>query len=648
MTDKRRMLFRLIIFLFIVPALPAFAGMSDDELMRESWVKTLKSFLHDLEKKNSASLNLTVQEKHFLRRFEFFAEAWADSRYDCFYGGWPGTLVSSGGRRLCQSPKSQNGFSNSPCEASELRCQPLLFGPSLCAPFSSPTDRRSSFANCEKKFTERGASYDFLNGLSREEHENLRELSVLAGDICRSGSRGTQKDTPMCRELLRKLDSGLRSIDRAWRSASPPPPPMPAPGPVPVSPENCDEPPRPHAISRIAERSLDEMYETMKRKFEASSFCDPMNVVSNPAERPNPFLLRELARDMSFMELLPFNNQTDSDERITALLTRYHLGTSTAEKIRPLTERITRESLNSDGRRRAIAEMRTTLLQELAGNARAQSELSATVRNGLADRHIFRRENDGSISCPFVSRDAFMKAMQGRTEVLFRNGSSLRLRDQLTIVDYTRPSNERRLFVLDLNSLDVVHNTWVAHGGGNGNGPGRDGIGGSPEMSNQSGSNLSSDGFVIAARASSGTKFGPNVVLQGIDQNNSNLAARSVIIHGWSSPMDDYSNGVTPFDFSTGTYAPIRDPVRVLLSADINRASTQELEDAMKNVRSSTWVPDYLMPTEGCLGVPKVRLGHLDRRGRDKTELELLREDLPGSLIFNYSGPGMTSKYLRN
>src|SRR3990167_4228090 len=34
----------------------------------------------------------------------------------------------------------------------------------------------------------------------------------------------------------------------------------------------------------------------------------------------------------------------------------------------------------------------------------------------------------------------------------------------LTIIDYSKPSTERRLFVVDMHKAKVLFNTWVAHG----------------------------------------------------------------------------------------------------------------------------------------------------------------------------------------
>jgi hypothetical protein len=69
------------------------------------------------------------------------------------------------------------------------------------------------------------------------------------------------------------------------------------------------------------------------------------------------------------------------------------------------------------------------------------------------------------------------------------------------------------------------------------------------------------------------------------------------------------------------------------------------MEAALKGVKSSTWSDQKISGTEGCLGVPDINIKHLDTRGRNLTQLEALRQDLPGSVIFNYSGPEMRSNF---
>ena len=239
-----------------------------------------------------------------------------------------------------------------------------------------------------------------------------------------------------------------------------------------------------------------------------------------------------------------------------------------------------------------------------------------------------------------------MKALAGREEVLRAHGGSIKNKDQITIVDYTRPSHERRMFVIDLRTQEVLHNTWTAQGVGSDEGRGQDGKGSNPEMSNRPGSLRSSDGFIIATKAASGSRFGPNVLLKGIDSNNSKMAERAVIVHGWYTPMEDYTQGAKKFSAKKDQYGSSKDVVSQMMKTNFRSSSENDMKNALWDLQESFVTPSYLPPTEGCLGVPTVNLSHLDRKGRNKNQVELLREDLPGSIIFSYSGPGMKSKYL--
>jgi hypothetical protein len=177
--------------------------------------------------------------------------------------------------------------------------------------------------------------------------------------------------------------------------------------------------------------------------------------------------------------------------------------------------------------------------------------------------------------------------------------------------------------------------------GGGDNGKGADGFGSSPKMSNVSGSMQSSDGFIIAKGKSKGQLFGNNLLLNGIDQGNSNLAARSVVLHAWNTPFGNYTSGVSYFD----SEEPTIDVIKKIKEMDFKNSSVKEIEKAVFSLNTSLYTSPFMSPTEGCLGVSFSNVKHLDRKGRDKSQLELLRDDLPGSIIFNYSGPQMKSNY---
>lgn len=656
----KRALWPLLLFLL---SLPAHALPEDNFLMRVSWVKSMKSLLHEIEKKHPDDL-LTYEEFHFLKKMKFLEEAWADTRYDCFYAGWPSTLVKSGSRRLCQSPLTANtDYQKGSCGKNELLCQPLLFGESLCVSFSSKSDKQLAFSKCEEKFQkEHQGSYDFLNKLTRPQTEELKEISHLAASICEKGDKGIQKGTGMCKNLLKKFPDGMKSLNKAWLETFPEPSrargvprpvipeaPLPAPPEEHIHSEECADV-HPHLVNVVKEvndlkkvvDSSDSLYQRLKSDFESSAFCDPHKVMNNPYEKPSALLVGKLTRDLYFIDYLSTMRQSGKNNQLEEVLKNFGISLSASEFSREAVQKIQSPDTSTQEKESLKAQVKVEIMKDFIDQYKP-GMLNEVLKQELVKRNVFTEE-EGEVKCPFVSKDAFMKAMAGREDVLKKHGSSLPNKDQITIVDYSRPSHERRMFVIDLKENKVIHNTWVAHGVGGGT-TGKDKKGGSPDVSNDPGSLMSSDGFIIATQAARGSRFGPNVLLSGIDKNNSNIASRAVIVHGWSSPMEEYTLGATAYDSNKSTYSSPKDAVSELKKVDVKNSPVRELEAAFSRVKSATFMNDFLEPTEGCLGVPETPVGHLDRKGRNKSQLELLREDLPGSLIFNYSGPEMDSDY---
>lgn len=652
----------LLLSVLLVFSFSAFAR-TDDAHMREAWTQDLKALLSEIEQKHPSML--VENEKRLLERFSLISSAWADSRFNCFYGGWPSVLRMNGGRKVCQLPANTNPtYNKGACAASEIQCQPMLFNKGLCVSFSTPEERRSSYANCEKKFQEKGGKYDYLDNPSSEELEQLKEISLVAADVCGSKSNSPQKNTSICKNILKKLPDGLRSIQKGIsratgsvdkkeiaveNGAAAPVPITPSVATVAIKPkhteEDCEEPSHSHkevadmaiSMKKIASSDLDQMYDQMKQKFQSSPFCKPENVMNDPRQQPSGFFVKRLSSDLGGLE---FKSESD----LRALSDKYQVSSSTRSEVASY---ISQLKSNSGDAKALRARMKGVFIQDVLNNRQLDmGPHQDAIKQELVKNNIFKKNSSGEIECPFVSKDAFMKAMAGRDEVLRKFKGNVKVPSQITIVDYSRPSNERRMFVMDVNKLEVLHNTWVAHGiGSNKDGAGGDGMGGSPDMSNTSGSLKSSEGFILAGQASYGEKFKNNVILKGIDNNNTNMAARNVIVHGWDSPMDSYSIGIRTYDKKTRSFSTPIDSVGDVKRINFKTASAKQMDEALWNLTDATAVSRFLTPTEGCLGVPESTMKHLDKKGRNLNQLELLRQDLPGSIIFNYSGPNMKSKY---
>jgi hypothetical protein len=606
--------------------------------MKKSWVDTLKNLLLEIEKKESHLL--VKNETEFLESIELIKSAWADSRYDCFYAGWPSQKKNS----LCQHPEKTNAnYSKSSCKSNEFQCQPLMFGSGLCVSLAQEKEKGSLFSRCESKFkNEKSENYNFLKSLTRNELNDFRELSVLAANLCKDKTLGT------CKEVMSKFKRGMSAIDQSFlEDASMDN--LPRRQSVIISHDNhdhCDEEKHEHeklaeTFEKLVSKSKEEdLYNKIKEEFFSSPFCDPSKVLNDPTDRPNALMMKELYADLKNLD--PLTSRTPKNELIETLLKKYGLSENLKEEVLPILSKIGNKVSDYEQNRLFLGKAKGLILQDYIKNYKESFDDKEKLAQVLAQQRIFKFSEDETPECPFVSKDAFEKAVKGQLAVIKKHGSKITNKNIITIVDYTRPSNERRMFVIDIANGKILHNTWVAHGmGGGDNGKGADGFGSSPKMSNVSGSMQSSDGFIIAKGKSKGQLFGNNLLLNGIDQGNSNLAARSVVLHAWNTPFGNYTSGVSYFD----SEEPTIDVIKKIKEMDFKNSSVKEIEKAVFSLNTSLYTSPFMSPTEGCLGVSFSNVKHLDRKGRDKSQLELLRDDLPGSIIFNYSGPQMKSNY---
>lgn len=104
-------------------------------------------------------------------------------------------------------------------------------------------------------------------------------------------------------------------------------------------------------------------------------------------------------------------------------------------------------------------------------------------------------------------------------------------KDVVAVVDYTLPSDQPRFFIFNLKEgdLDIYP---VAHATGSG---GRDAV----AFSNLSGSNRSSLGFMRTGSEYFG-KFGHALKLVGLSPSNSEVAARTVVLHSAEYSSQDF------------------------------------------------------------------------------------------------------------
>ncbi len=154
-----------------------------------------------------------------------------------------------------------------------------------------------------------------------------------------------------------------------------------------------------------------------------------------------------------------------------------------------------------------------TLLSCTSGTPVHGAVSESALENDAALFHELRLDEAGF---PF---EAFEKALEGY------DGVEGRRRDVLTLIDFTKPSTDRRMWVIDMASRRVLFHTWVAHGQGSGENY-------ATHFSNRSGSHQSSLGLYLTGGTYNGGN-GYSLLLDGLEAGvNDNARARSIVVHG--------------------------------------------------------------------------------------------------------------------
>jgi hypothetical protein len=121
-----------------------------------------------------------------------------------------------------------------------------------------------------------------------------------------------------------------------------------------------------------------------------------------------------------------------------------------------------------------------------------------------------------------LSKKVFAMALKGMAKLV----KTHHIKDNLlAIIDFSQPSINKRLYVVDLDNYRLLYNTWVAHGI-------RTGKKTAESFSNKPSSCKSSLGFYITGSAYNGSN-GYSLKLQGMEKGINDAAMRrGIVIHG--------------------------------------------------------------------------------------------------------------------
>lgn len=128
----------------------------------------------------------------------------------------------------------------------------------------------------------------------------------------------------------------------------------------------------------------------------------------------------------------------------------------------------------------------------------------------------------------------------------------------LTVVDYSKPSSERRLWVIDVKHTKVLFNTWVAHGKNSGKLN-------ATSFSNEANSLKTSLGVFVTRQTYMG-KNGYSLRVDGLERGiNDNALSRNVVFHGAPYAGGDVAKTRGQLGRSWGCMAVGKETIRPLV-----------------------------------------------------------------------------------
>ena len=140
------------------------------------------------------------------------------------------------------------------------------------------------------------------------------------------------------------------------------------------------------------------------------------------------------------------------------------------------------------------------------------------------DNYISTFYTESNLQSAGLSLPLFQKSMIGylnlRKKKVLNNNKNI-----LSIIDFTKESTQKRLWIIDVKNQKLLLSSLVAHGQGSGDNM-------ATQFSNKAESHQSSLGFFVTQSIYFG-KHGKSLILDGVDNGINSLAkSRSIVVHG--------------------------------------------------------------------------------------------------------------------
>jgi len=162
---------------------------------------------------------------------------------------------------------------------------------------------------------------------------------------------------------------------------------------------------------------------------------------------------------------------------------------------------------------------------------RASSTKSSWISENINDTIFISSIYNELSNTLKISEDALRLSIKGFAHLKQKN--LLKNDSLISIIDFSKPSYEERLYIIDLKNRKTMKKSLVAHGINSG-------IVYAKKFSNQQYSNKSSLGLYLTLNTYEG-KHGYSLRLEGMDKNiNNNVKKRAIVVHGAKYANEKY------------------------------------------------------------------------------------------------------------
>lgn len=161
----------------------------------------------------------------------------------------------------------------------------------------------------------------------------------------------------------------------------------------------------------------------------------------------------------------------------------------------------------------------------LTGSSSDEPSTTPAPPTSPASAEVYEQLYDTLRLDSLVSREAFRQAVEGFYKIEDRK------REVLTLIDFSKPSTAKRLFVIDMQRKELLFASVVSHGKNSGENY-------ATSFSNENGSHKSSLGFYLTGDTYQG-RNGYSLILDGLEKGiNDRARERAIVMHGaaYSNP----------------------------------------------------------------------------------------------------------------